>query len=43
MSLLHKMNRGGNSNQMLPEQRPKENEGHLDVWGKDFQADRSAS
>lgn len=43
MSLLDKRNREGNYNQMLSEQRPKENEGLSDVWEKLFLADRSTS
>ena len=43
MALSHKMNVEGSSNQRVSEQRPEETEDHLDVWGKIFQAEGSAS
>lgn len=37
------MNREGNSNQMVSEQRSEESEYHLDVWGKTFNIEGSVS
>lgn len=43
MALFPKMNRQGNSNQTVSEQRPEESESCSDVWGKTFQVEESAS